>query len=114
MSPTQPSIDHQLPNVRLAVPERHRLRDPWMLAAPVLIIVVSLYHLAMYWNSPQTPPMGSQPHLTIHSVRAGHQVLAPTKESRSEPTVVADGEPAFDSAAIPEPGPGWPYRAGWR
>ena len=77
-------------------------------------IVVSLYHLAMYGNSPQPPPMGSQPHLTIHSVRAGHQVLAPTKESRSEPAVVADGEPAFDSAAIPEPGPGWPYGAGWR
>ena len=46
-----------------------------MLGIPVLIIGITLYHLAI-WNSPQPTPTGIQPHRTISLIRAPHQPAA--------------------------------------
>ena len=111
MSPTQSSIDHQIPDVRPPAVGRRRFRDLWMLGTLVLIIFVALYHLATFSNSEQPTPMGIQPHRTIHLVRAEHQAPASTKESRSEASPALEDESVFDPSAFPEP---LPYGAGWR
>jgi hypothetical protein len=113
MRPAQSSVCNPIPDVRPAALEKRRLRDLWVVGLPGFVSVVALCHLAMCSYSPQ-PTMGIQPHRIIRLNRSEHQVLAPTKESRSEPAVVADGEPAFNPARLPEPGPSWPYDAGWR
>jgi hypothetical protein len=109
MTPTTQSSIGQIPNVWLAA--RWRLRDLWMAAAPVLVIFVTLFHLAACWNSPQPPHMAARPQRTIHLVRAKRAVSASTREARSEPVLESDDEPGFDPTTLPE---AWPYGAGWR
>jgi hypothetical protein len=114
MSPTQSSMYHPIPDAQPTTLEGRCHRDHWLFGAPVLVIVIALCHLAACWNSQQPSPLGSWPHRTIHLVRAAHQVPASTSGLRTEPSLVADDEPAFDQATLPAPGPSWPYRAGWR
>jgi len=109
MRPTQFLIDHHISDVRPVALERRQVRDRWMLGIPLLIIFVSLYHLAVCWNGPQPALMAVQPHRTIHVVRAGHQVRSSAKELQSDPALVLGDEAAFDTAT-----PSWPYDAGWR
>lgn len=109
MSPTHFSTDRQIPDVRLSARESGRLRDRWMLAVPILISVVALYHLATCWNGPEPKPVGNETRRTIHVGRAISQVPTSTTESLLEPSLVPDDTPAFDPAT-----PSWPYAAGWR
>ena len=94
-----------------AVQEKPCLRNPWITAAPVLVILVALFRLATCWNSPQPVHMVARPQRTIHLVRAKRAVPASTTGARSEPVLGSDDEPGFDPATLPE---AWPYSAGWR
>jgi hypothetical protein len=109
MTLTRSTIDSQVSDVRPVAPEKRRVQDVWMLGVPLLIIFVSLYHLAVCWNSPQPALMAAQPHRTIHVVGMGHQVRPSAKESQRDPSPVLGDEAAFDTAT-----PSWPYGVGWR